>query len=231
MLNRLLEKISPEQETGYAGKGLFLANFIRILLPSMLLVIIMMLIIYGAMVPLIENIYTEQKKEQCRSLVDIAISGLSRYNRRVENGEIDIKKAKDSAADIIREFRFGEDNRDYFWVFDHDLKLVVHPVKREFEGTDSSKITLSQKEKLSDILNLLKEAADHDGGGFSDYNWYSGNDFTIPVMKISYSRGFKPWGWIIGTGVQLDHLDEGIGKWKEKSFVIAFTMSGIAVLF
>jgi hypothetical protein len=34
MLNRLLEKISPEQETGYAGKGLFLTNFIRILLPS-----------------------------------------------------------------------------------------------------------------------------------------------------------------------------------------------------
>ncbi len=231
MLNILLEKMFPEQEINYSGKRLFLANFIRILLPSMFLVVIMMMIIYGAMVPLVENVYTEQKKEQCRSLVDIAINGLNRYNRNVENGEIDINKAKESAAGIIREFRFGENGRDYFWIFDHDLKLFVHPVKREFEGTDSSQVTLSQKEKLSDILNLLKEAASHDGGGFSDYNWYSGNDFKTSVRKISYSREFTPWGWIIGTGVQLDHLDEGVGKWREKSFIIAFSMSGIAVLF
>ncbi len=187
----------------------------------------MMLIIYGAMVPLIENIYTEQKKEQCRSLVDIAISGLSRYNSRVENGEIDIKKAKDSAADIIREFRFGENGRDYFWVIDNDLKTVVHPLKRELEGIDSALILLPGNEKLSNIFIKIREVSVKQGGGFTDYNWYTGKSSESAVRKISYSREFKPWGWIIGTGVQLDHLDEGIGKWKEKSFIIAFTMSAL----
>ena len=26
-------------------------------------------------------------------------------------------------------------------------------------------------------------------------------------MKISYVKGFAPWGWIIGTGIYLDDVD------------------------
>ena len=31
-----------------------------------------------------------------------------------------------------------------------------------------------------------------------------------PVQKVSYVKGFEPWGWIVGSGVYLDNVDTTI---------------------
>src|SRR5438309_1212850 len=44
------------------------------------------------------------------------------------------------------------------------------------------------------------------GAGFYSYLWPKPG-FDQPVGKISYVKGFAPWGWIIGTGIYLDDVD------------------------
>ena len=44
------------------------------------------------------------------------------------------------------------------------------------------------------------------GAGFYGYLWPKPG-FDQPVGKISYVKGFAPWGWIIGTGIYLDDVD------------------------
>src|SRR5207253_8854003 len=44
------------------------------------------------------------------------------------------------------------------------------------------------------------------GAGFYSYLWPKPG-FEQPVSKISYVKGFAPWGWIIGTGIYLDDVD------------------------
>lgn len=40
--------------------------------------------------------------------------------------------------------------------------------------------------------------------------------FDTPQAKISFVEGFKPWGWIIGTGVYADDIDALVAKEKQK---------------
>src|SRR5207302_1653183 len=52
------------------------------------------------------------------------------------------------------------------------------------------------------FVDLVKKQ----GAGFYGYLWPKPG-FDKPVSKISYVRGFEPWGWIIGTGIYLDDVD------------------------
>ena len=44
-----------------------------------------------------------------------------------------------------------------------------------------------------------------DGQGFVDYLWPKpGHD--QPVAKVSYVKGYAPWGWVVGSGVYVDDV-------------------------
>ena len=44
-----------------------------------------------------------------------------------------------------------------------------------------------------------------DGQGFVDYLWPKpGHD--QPVAKVSYVKGYAPWGWVVGSGIYVDDL-------------------------
>ncbi len=44
------------------------------------------------------------------------------------------------------------------------------------------------------------------GAGFVDYLWPQPGA-EQPVPKISYVKGFAPWGWIIGSGIYIDDVN------------------------
>jgi methyl-accepting chemotaxis protein len=52
------------------------------------------------------------------------------------------------------------------------------------------------------MVNVVKAK----GAGFVDYVWQKGDDATNLLPKISYVKGFKPWGWIIGSGIYVDDV-------------------------
>ena len=39
-----------------------------------------------------------------------------------------------------------------------------------------------------------------------DYLWPKPG-IDKPVPKISYVKGFAPWGWVIGSGIYIDDVD------------------------
>ena len=54
------------------------------------------------------------------------------------------------------------------------------------------------------------------GGGFIDYMWQWKDDSTRIVPKLSYVKGFEPWGWIIGTGIYLEDVRSEISTLKHR---------------
>jgi methyl-accepting chemotaxis protein len=53
----------------------------------------------------------------------------------------------------------------------------------------------------------MVSVAQEKGEGFVDYKWPKPGK-EKPVAKLSYIRQFKPWGWVIGTGVYLEAAEE-----------------------
>ena len=62
------------------------------------------------------------------------------------------------------------------------------------------------------------------GAGYIDYLWQWKDDSGKISPKLSYIKGFEPWGWIIGTGMYLDDVHAQIAEMREKLTAISLAI-------
>ena len=138
-------------------------------------------------------------KRELESAVNLAYSAIeSIYNKP---GLTDFEKQAEASA-IISTLRYAGDN--YLWINDMRPYMVMHPIKPEMNGTDISAFADPNGKKL--FVEMVKVCADK-GQGFVDYMWPKPGE-EKPVPKLSFVRLFKPWNWVIGTGVYLEAAEE-----------------------
>jgi methyl-accepting chemotaxis protein len=96
----------------------------------------------------------------------------------------------------------------------------MHPIKPELVGRDMSDLQDANGVKLYAEFVKVVQAS---GAGFVGYLWPKPGN-AAPVPKVSYVKGFAPWGWVIGSGVYVDTVDAAIVR------RIASSALGAAVL-
>ena len=140
------------------------------------------------------------RNDELRSTVDLAMSTVKSFYHQQQNGELTEEMAKTMAAAAIGKMRYKGDN--YIWINDMDVRMVMHPVKPQLNGTDLS----NAKDAHGNLyMASVVDKVRSDGSGLVDYVFPKpGSD--IPVEKRSYVAGFAPWGWVIGTGTYIDDL-------------------------
>jgi methyl-accepting chemotaxis protein len=108
----------------------------------------------------------------------------------------------------VKALRYGPEGKDYFWINDLHPRMVMHPYKPQLDGKDLTDIKDPHGTYL--FREFVKVAKDK-GSGFVVYYWpkYGADK---PVPKLSFVRLFKPWGWVVGTGVYLDEKDPKLLK-------------------
>ncbi|BBO82899.1 methyl-accepting chemotaxis protein [Desulfosarcina ovata subsp. sediminis] len=115
---------------------------------------------------------------------------------------------KNDAMAAIAQLRYGPKGEDYFWINDMTPKMVMHPIKPELDGKDLSDFKDPSGKRL---FMAFVDVSRTKGEGFVDYLWpMPGHD--QPVAKLSYVKYFAPWGWIVGTGIYLDDVEQAIVK-------------------
>lgn len=127
----------------------------------------------------------------------------------VEVAEVGLQ---DRAKATVGSLRYGPENKDYFWINDTQPKMIMHPTNPALNGKDLSNF------KDSNGVYLFKEAVEvcnDKGEGFIEYMWPKPGG-KEPVQKISYVKLFKPFNWIIGTGIYVDDVQEKIAEKKEE---------------
>lgn len=110
------------------------------------------------------------------------------------------EEAKAEAVKVLAGLRYAHD--DYVWVNDLRPTIIMHPTKPSLNGRDASGI------KDPNGVAIFKEAVRtvaNGGDGFVPYQWPKPG-FDEPVDKISYVKLYKPWGWVIGSGVYVDDV-------------------------
>jgi len=140
------------------------------------------------------------KKEYLKSQVQTAMSILEAV---VKDASLSPEARKKQVFALIKELRYGPDNKDYFWINDLHPRMVMHPYKPEMDGQDLAENKDPNGKKLFvEFAKVAKES----GEGFVDYLWpkYGADK---PQPKLSFVKLFKEWGWIIGTGLYIDDID------------------------
>ncbi|MFO7707933.1 MAG: methyl-accepting chemotaxis protein [Desulfobacterales bacterium] len=143
---------------------------------------------------------TALKKEYLKSQVQTAMSLLQAVEKDAGIAPADRQK---KAHLILQALRYGPKNEDYFWVNDLHPRMVMHPYKPEMDGQDLTENKDPNGKRLFvEFAKVCKESEE----GFVDYMWpkYGADK---PQPKLSFVKLFKPWNWIVGTGLYIDDID------------------------
>ncbi len=148
----------------------------------------------------------DDRKREVAELVNAVTSVIADYAARAESGELSREEAQARARRTIEAIRYDETN--YFWVNDYDVRMVFHPIKPALNGQDLSTFEDKTGKRLFvEFVRVVNEA----GEGFVDYQWPKpGTDTEVP--KLSFVKGFEPWGWVVGSGIYVDDVDAIVGE-------------------
>ena len=140
-------------------------------------------------------------RHQVQSVVESAVAMVASYHHMQELGQISEEEAQQRAKSAVRAMRFG--SNDYVWINDMTPKMVMHPIKPELDGKELS--GMRDPNGLA-LFTAMTDTVKANGAGFVSYFWAKPG-FSDPVAKISFVKGFQPWGWVLGSGVYLDDVD------------------------
>lgn len=144
----------------------------------------------------------QARLDSTRQHVEIA-HGVFAWAHAQEVGEkMPRAQAQQMAMRAIAQLRY--DGGEYFWINDMTPRMVMHPIKPELDGKALGDMKDPNGFALFDAFVATVR---RDGKGFVAYQWPKpGND--SPLDKVSYVQGFEPWGWIIGSGIYVEDLQQ-----------------------
>ena len=141
------------------------------------------------------------RQEKIRNLVEVAHATIAHFEKQARDGRMPVDDAKKAAMNAVREMRY--DKTEYFWINDFSPTTLMHPVRPELEGKAMNEVKdPTGKVLFVEFVKVVKAS----GAGYVDYLWPKPGS-NAPVPKISYVKGFEPWGWIVGTGIYIDDVD------------------------
>ncbi|WP_438747879.1 methyl-accepting chemotaxis protein [Pararhizobium sp. O133] len=141
-----------------------------------------------------------QRKAMLEAMNENAVTVFEAYYKQQQAGTLSQADAQARAIEAISAMRYQDSG--YFWINDMHPNMVMHPIKPAMNGTDlTENKDPNGKHLFVEFANTVKAS----GKGFVDYYWPKPGA-EEPVLKYSHVAGFKPWGWVVGTGVYADDL-------------------------
>jgi len=166
----------------------------------------------------------EDRKVKTRHVVESAYGVLEHYDALAKEGRMTLDDAKREAAGTIKKLRYEE--KEYFWINDMKPVMIMHPFKPELDGKDLNDI---KDPNGKQIFVSFVDAVKSGGAGYVEYLWPKPN-FKDPVQKISYVKGFAPWGWVIGSGIYVDDVQTVYMKEAIKFVLVGGGIVGLMLI-
>jgi signal transduction histidine kinase len=113
----------------------------------------------------------------------------------------DQKKEKIKA--FIRDYRYGPEKKNYFWINDLQGKMIIYPGLPDLENQNVS--GLKDAEGMLIFVEMVRTSLGK-GEGAINYLWAE-IPGEAPQPTTAFVRLLKSFGWVIGTGFYLDTLE------------------------
>lgn len=148
------------------------------------------------------------RRAQIQAIVQSAEQIVADYHAQAAKGTLSEDEARTRAAATLAAMRYGgaDGKAEYMYIWSLDGVSVMHPFRPEWKG--QSKLDLRDGDGRFTIKDLTRTASSQ-GSGFVD-TAFPRPGTTQPVAKLQYVSTFKPWGWVIGTGVYVDDVDAAV---------------------
>ena len=206
-------------------------------------------LIFFYFMPFYEEDLMRSRRGALADTVDLGYNLINEYEARVQKGEFTLEEAQKRAATRLKNMRYG--NNDYFWINDMGKPfpvMIMHPTVPALDGKvlDSEKFNKSTDFWLGDspsskgesypggtknLFQAFVEVCDKAGEGYVRYMWpkpkKEGGATTELYPKISFVKLYKPWNWLIGTGLYVDDIHV---KANELRMMLVWLVGGLVLV-
>ena len=195
---------------------------INIILPAVLTIVFFVMALFIGVIPYFEKNMFNSKREMIQELTNTAWSIFNELDKEVKDSILSKKNAQEKAIMIVRNLRYGNEMEDYFWITDMQPKMIMHPYQPDLDRTELTEYVDHNGKKL--FVECVKVVEKHDEG-YVDYEWQHKSDSNRIVPKLSFVKVYKPWGWIIGTGIYIDDVEKEIASLTRYLIIISLIIS------
>lgn len=181
------------------------------------------------------------RESKVQAVIDSAQSLLAHYHQLEQQGQLNRQQAQQQAIAAIKALRYS--GTEYVWINDLTKPLptmIMHPTVPALDGTVLNKDSFNRATLMRstdgsftaplDNANLFSSAVqvvERFDKGFVEYQWpkplATGGVSTELYLKLSFVSAFKPWGWLLGSGIYIDDVEQ-----EFQSF--ALKLGGLIVL-
>ena len=219
------------------------------------LVMVLIIALLGMLTVSVFALYSEKatllddRKVKTRHLVEVASGVLDYYQQQEQSGALSSDDAQRAALAAIKSLRY--ESKEYFWVNDLGTPIptmLMHPTVPALDGKvlDAAKFNCATslqegidgpvtetdgKMNLFAAFSTVARKADH---GYVTYLWpkpkQGGGTTDETYLKLSYVEKFAPWGWVIGSGIYIDDVDEIFMNRAATLGGISLTVSAVIAL-
>ncbi len=151
----------------------------------------------------------ENSDRELKVQVEAVVTMIDKIHREQLEGKLTEAEARNRAAAYVRDLRY-DDGKGYFWIDTYE-GINVALLGRDIEG--KSRINLQDPDGVYYIKAII-DAGRQEGGGYANFMFAKPGE-TTPLPKRSYSVSFKPYGWVIGTGMWTDYIDSRVAQQQE----------------
>lgn len=152
----------------------------------------------------IKKSFIEVKREELKNYVNLALSSIDALYKSGRNDFL----VKQQAKELLVKINYGNDG--YFFVYDTKGNSLVHPRQPQLVGHNHLKLVDSHGRY---VIRALIEAAIQ-GDGYYFYDWVKPSSREV-MQKISYVVLLEQWGWVVGTGMYLDDVQQAMQEARD----------------
>ena len=145
---------------------------------------------------------TDTRKSSLKTQVELSYGILDHYHRLAGTGELSEEAAKAAALQALEVMRAHNDTY-YYNIYDTGYHVLMHPFRKDLVGKDMKDFRTGDGIRIYyDQIEAAKA-----GGGFVAYRWAKPGE-KGEVEKVAYAGLFKPWNWVVSSGVYMDDVQQ-----------------------
>lgn len=165
-------------------------------------------------------------KQVPKSAVETAYSIIDSTAKKFKDLGLSETEAQNEVRESIKNLRLEDGT--YFWIHDLNLKMILHPIKPELNGTDLSRFKSPSGHFIFQEMNkaLSTEAKN---STWYNYYWPKPNE-TTEKEKTSYLKVYGPWGWVVGAGMYIEDVESSMRNFFLTIEVVIILLFSISLL-
>ncbi len=181
-----------------------------------------MIVLMATIIWQMHNNVISERKQSIQAQVISILGMVEKVYDDHKQGALSEADAKQTILSTIAAIKYPANG--YFWIIDFDGMMLMHPYNHKLIG--QSVLDLRDIHDRPFVKEFIVAA--RAGGGFVPYDWQrpSGGN---PAAKIAYVAPFKPWGWVVGSGLYVDDLRTEAIRQISMGAALIFVLFGINI--